>query len=459
MSFPPSFFQMHRGQRGRDSRSVVDFSEARLVNVQADGDKSIGAAYVELAKPEFADADFNCAFCSKRTMHEHDFTGKIKFDPKSQKYFISLVKKTSDSAPKKRPSLQIIPVPEKRTKALSKPIETSPKAKAKKIYPLLTMTEEEMVKVVKAELAAFSNTDANSSGKLVAVTIREKQELVLMKIDLAPSNAKVEAPFDCGLCKDDSRELATLGDVVRHFRGDRHKLRIRVKRTEHEEPESTSEGVEENVSTSTACCSLCGQDFNTDDALTAHLNEIHAGKGEIAYQCVICLRRFKNRKCFLAHKRNQHRAGAKLRQHECYLCAKTFLKAQHLQAHVEHGHLGARPFKCDGCDKSYTTAYALNTHRVNTHGSDGERPKCNICDKTFSTKSLLNRHMLTEHERDSRLVCEACEAVYLSRETLEAHLRTCGLKRETFSCRECEKTYRNEDALTAHMRSAHGILP
>ena len=82
-------------------------------------------------------------------------------------------------------------------------------------------------------------------------------------------------------------------------------------------------------------------------------------------------------------------------------CPKSFLKAPHLRAHLQT-HMGAKLYACEICDKRYASAFSLKTHRVNTHGVGGVKPKCPHCSRTFCNNTFLRRHILESHEKDSR---------------------------------------------------------
>ena len=411
----------------KDDRKVQNFCRASLVVVNRT------ASYVELNSDD--EKLEKCAICDKRTAHDHQFQGKVKFDPKGQKYFVSFIRLNSAAA--KRPSLEVIPV-----------------KKAKEpVYPMLAANEEEMITSVKAELVKFAAEKMRN--KLLAVTIRERNELVLIKVDC---ERHLTCGGECEFCSDSPR-IIDLGDLIRHFRGERHKFRIRVKRSEHEvdDDDFSPDNGDGDADNGSKCCSVCGEDFATDDLLTGHLTEVHAGRGEAAFQCAVCLRRFKNKKSFLSHKRNQHRKKGE-RLHECQLCGKAFYKFQHLKVHIEQTHLGSRPFSCSECSKTYTTNSALNNHKTNIHGL-GEKPNCDRCGKSFSSKSQLNKHFLLAHEKDPRLTCDKCGAVYLSRDNLKAHIETCQSDEENHLCEMCDKRYKSKQTLTEHLRSTHGILP
>lgn len=62
-------------------------------------------------------------------------------------------------------------------------------------------------------------------------------------------------------------------------------------------------------SNETFSCEKCDEEFPTDALAIQHANAEHASKGEMDYQCDICLVTFKVRQVFKRH-RNAHGKGA-----------------------------------------------------------------------------------------------------------------------------------------------------
>ena len=53
-------------------------------------------------------------------------------------------------------------------------------------------------------------------------------------------------------------------------------------------------------------------------------------------------------------------------------------------------HTGAKPFKCDLCEKGFTESGKLIKHK---QSHTGEKPiKCDLCEKGFTESSKLPRH-------------------------------------------------------------------
>ena len=70
--------------------------------------------------------------------------------------------------------------------------------------------------------------------------------------------------------------------------------------------------------------------------------------------------------------------------------------------HNVRAHMGAKPFKCTYCPKTFESLHHMNCHmRIHT----GEKPyKCNVCHKQFSQKMHMARHMTIHQTENSNKV-------------------------------------------------------
>ncbi|XP_045771379.1 oocyte zinc finger protein XlCOF6.1-like isoform X2 [Maniola jurtina] len=131
-------------------------------------------------------------------------------------------------------------------------------------------------------------------------------------------------------------------------------------------------------------CDQCGKKFYTNKTLDSHIQKCHTGK---RYICQVCSFPFTDKYNLAKHLLNHDGKGTVFK---CEDCNKSYTSRT---SYIEHQrmHSGERPFVCSYCSKSFTSKKRLTEHhRIHT----GEKPhKCSVCEHSFAQRGTLNRHM------------------------------------------------------------------
>ena len=111
-------------------------------------------------------------------------------------------------------------------------------------------------------------------------------------------------------------------------------------------------------------------------------------------------------------------------------------------------HTGERAFKCQHCDKSFTSSNNLKIHMV-THTRE-KTFTCHVCGKSFTRSDNMRKHVLTHTEGSPWAKCQRCDKSLRNMWDLERH--TCMLTHtgeRAFKCEVCRKSF----ALVRHIKS------
>ncbi len=175
---------------------------------------------------------------------------------------------------------------------------------------------------------------------------------------------------------------------------------------------------------------------------------------------------------------------------QCEECGGTFANNHMLSMHRNAAHLGIKPFKCpecdftspykpsinvhmkvhmrekgmevteqgtpilfrcDKCEKAYTTKGEFNLHVRKVHEGIVERLYCDKCTYSCTAKSALRKHKHTIHESNPALCCEICGKKFGLPCFLNYHMKS--HQEPTLFCRHCGKGLKTKQSLAAHERS------
>ncbi|XP_060572450.1 zinc finger protein 271-like [Ruditapes philippinarum] len=167
----------------------------------------------------------------------------------------------------------------------------------------------------------------------------------------------------------------------------------------------------------------------------------------------------------------------------CPFCRKVFLSKHDRMKHIRK-HTGpwvrtsSKLYKCEHCEKSYTSEYRLKYHVSNIHTQLPKRNTvCVYCSKRFSIPKSLKRHIATVHMGVKKYECETCDKKYGRKQDLQCHNRqhhsspkyTCVLNAvgdqvslagmKAYRCNICNKICASQIDLDRHMRKHTGEKP
>ena len=99
----------------------------------------------------------------------------------------------------------------------------------------------------------------------------------------------------------------------------------------------------------------------------------------------------------LIHKKRQHLKVEST--YQCVPCGKFFIDLCLLKHHNYQSHSERR--KCEFCEKTFPTKFALRTHKVQAHNIKEGSFACDRCPKVFTHEANLQTHIKLKHKIES----------------------------------------------------------
>ncbi|KAF8361483.1 hypothetical protein PRIPAC_88406 [Pristionchus pacificus] len=205
-------------------------------------------------------------------------------------------------------------------------------------------------------------------------------------------------------------------------------------------------------------CEQCGKDFRREDYLRGHMKTQHADDDSV-------------KKPFACDECDKPEDDPRKKKYDCVICGKTLANSQSFNKHKK-SHSDVRPlFKCDQCDKRFTTKINLKAH-VSTHTGEFKL-QCQFCPRGFTSKQRWASHQEC-HDRGTNKVsyprkhiCTLCPRRFEKEFQLTAHLKrhedsTVGDSTDSeadpdrFRCKLCGQTYTTISNLRGHVKIVHG---
>ena len=119
-------------------------------------------------------------------------------------------------------------------------------------------------------------------------------------------------------------------------------------------------------------CDHCGKKLASNQSLKSHISALHQLIAE--QSCKFCDKVFTKK--FDYQKHCQEHREAKDSQ-TCSICNK---KSKNVLLHTKLFHLQVKAFKCDPCDKKYSTSQAVKYHNDTIHATHLPNLHCDKCD-------------------------------------------------------------------------------
>lgn len=135
-------------------------------------------------------------------------------------------------------------------------------------------------------------------------------------------------------------------------------------------------------------------------------------------RCEICLKDFSSSYNMVCHKKRVH---FHIKPHACPVCDSSFAVKQELTAHVNRVHKNNRPFKCTECPKRFVNITERKAHLERHSGI--RRYKCDSCDRAFTTNNDLWKHAVKHRTTSAMFTCSFCKKTFKTVKGFGAHMK------------------------------------
>ncbi|XP_075159652.1 uncharacterized protein LOC142232845 [Haematobia irritans] len=160
-------------------------------------------------------------------------------------------------------------------------------------------------------------------------------------------------------------------------------------------------------------CDECGKRFRIRMQLNEH--KLRHSK-EKKFICEVC-----QLGCCTKQDLNLHmRHHTNDRRFHCTMCPKAFVRNSDLKIHVRV-HTGEKPYVCDICHKCFRANQNLSVHKKSHMGEASKTYQCEHCDKKFLRNIDRTVHMRS-HTGEKPFKCEICDRAYSSKFNVRAHI-------------------------------------
>ena len=138
----------------------------------------------------------------------------------------------------------------------------------------------------------------------------------------------------------------------------------------------------------------------------------------------------------------------KIKAFKCDKCEKMFSTNQTLNIHIDRVHENLRPWKCERCDKRFGVKENLNKHVERIH--ENVKINCTVCDKALK-KDCLRSHMEQVHEKQRPWKCLKCGNCFGFKRGLDIHMESVH-ENVKHQCLICDRAYTQMNRLKIHMK-------
>ena len=186
-------------------------------------------------------------------------------------------------------------------------------------------------------------------------------------------------------------------------------------------------------------CSYCLVECKDKVERLKHEETVHKNNGK--YKCQRCNKTYSSNTSLHYHESKQHNNGNEVHVFHCEVCLAEFTTEASLQRHIETIHQSSMKFECEDCEESFTREDSLKRHQKEKH-----------------LKLNANLDFVEDFEKFLQHNCDQCNKSFKRKDKLQRHMKTVHSNPENkkpFQCPKCDSKFSRKDALNRHENQKH----
>ena len=134
----------------------------------------------------------------------------------------------------------------------------------------------------------------------------------------------------------------------------------------------------------------------------------------------------------------------------CRICNKSFTSAAALEKHQKFHVSPSQCRACSECHQIFEKRWLYDQHMAEVHGAGGGGGACPECGEKFSQRPLLLAHIQSQHKKEAKLRCFICSLTFNKKHNLVVHLNSWHPNEKFPYCQVCMEIFKDTKSMESH---------
>ncbi|XP_037294018.1 protein suppressor of hairy wing isoform X2 [Manduca sexta] len=209
---------------------------------------------------------------------------------------------------------------------------------------------------------------------------------------------------------------------------------------------------EHSDSPNSVACDQCTVRCPDKQTLKEHVNKFHERD---IYECPGCNKTFVRRSHVIRHMAQSGCDGNSVVTYPCEICNSIFTRKDNLMVHlrIQHIHKESHSFSCKYCRFVTKNFSKLTAHWHKNHAETPNLYECNHCGKSTGSRAAMAKHL--EIHGEKKFSCVVCGYSTFTVEVMRRHVLT-HVDEKPYKCNLCNRSYIQRLQLQRHLEKHVG---